>query len=431
MSEENKKNYIEVEYNGEKFNFSLPIIQHYHQALEEVLNALINTASNPSLKNKVIRYYNMYEIALYFNDIEPLYIKRKFNLLFLDNPYVPVEKRIAPQINDKTFKDLIFWSGKNLKKTFKNNFDKLFFLADKVEGTDIKLIDNAFKITTGLELKDDSLYFENKEYIQFREDLLLELEAVAIKNEGFSKKDLHLWLKEKLNKPESDYIKLLKVEAESYYLGIIDILHHQYYRKIRHSLTKEEKRLFVLSFFMRHTVLGKPSPSLPFGNMIPAYHKMFLDFWCGTDEYTRWLIAKGIIYKDKSASIELTDRWRAYLKFYPFWLKISREDDAIQKSNERRKSEELPESDIIKENEEGDEFCLINNFPDKKSSEELAKDFESYLVDLPNEQANIIRWQFLNGFNQKEIAQKLNITQQAVSKKQKEAIKNIRAIREK
>ena len=107
------------------------------------------------------------------------------------------------------------------------------------------------------------------------------------------------------------------------------------------------------------------------------------------------------------------------------------EDDAIQKSNERRKSEELPESDIIKENEEGDEFCLINNFPDKKSSEELAKDFESYLVDLPNEQANIIRWQFLNGFNQKEIAQKLNITQQAVSKKQKEAIKNIRAIREK
>lgn len=303
------------------------------------------------------------------------------------------------------------------------------YISGEVKDSDIGLINRAFKIITHLELTDDSLYFDDKAYIEFREDLLMSMGKEFIKDEKQTRDQIQTWLNNRLNKAKPDYRKLLELEAESYYLGILDIQHHSDYKTIRCHLTREEKRCFVLCWFMRYTVLGKPSPRFPFGNMIPTFHRMFVNFWDGMNEHTRWLILKGVIYKDKTILRELSEAWKSFLRFYPIWLAIVRSDDAESKKSQRKRlktdsinapliyGEELTKDTLKMPNSENKE--LLPKLISKENFEELLK-------FCSPKQANIISLKFLDGLTQEQIAKKLEITQPAIAKNLKAGLKAIK-----
>jgi DNA-binding CsgD family transcriptional regulator len=230
----------------------------------------------------------------------------------------------------------------------------------------------------------------------------------------------------------NECLRLLQREAESVYHSVLDYGFKQEYRKLRHLLTRAERRAYALMFFR-----------LP----IFDYHVAVMDpvissFYSGMDEETQGLILLVLVFKvhewqeNKNLDKELERRWRAYLRFYPYWVEIIQGDDREAKRQKSSEAKMLSLEHVIAKDENGNNLTLSNILPDVKSQpanllqaivlsskprlEEWAKKY------CTSRQARHVL-EVSEGKTEIEIAKIDGVSQQAVSKSVRGAIKRIRS----
>src|SRR5262249_9138598 len=106
-----------------------------------------------------------------------------------------------------------------------------------------------------------------------------------------------------------DWLRLLEREAEDVYRGVLNDGLRRVYRKVRHQLSRFERRAFQLLYFRQ--------PCFDF--RIAAEDPVLLSFVYGMDQETQRLILAVLVFKwgelnrIEDPAAELERRWRAYL----------------------------------------------------------------------------------------------------------------------
>src|SRR5262249_43162224 len=137
------------------------------------------------------------------------------------------------------------------------------------------------------------------------------------------------WLKAQLvNRLEC--VRWLHREAEDAYLAVLDYTARLVFRKIRRHLSKDERRVFQLMYRRQAS----------WGGRIAAVDPVVGSFLFGMDDETQWMIIQLLVTRDASPDEraelqdELRRRWRAYLRFYPYWADLI--DDEDREARRRR-----------------------------------------------------------------------------------------------
>ncbi len=230
----------------------------------------------------------------------------------------------------------------------------------------------------------------------------------------------------------NECLRLVQREAESVYHGVLDYGFKQQYRKIRHLLTRSERRAYALMYFRLQT----------FDYRVPAMDPVISSFFTGMDEETKGLILLVLVFKihewngNKNLDKELDRRWRAYLRFYPYWVEIIQDEDREAKRQKTTAAKMISLDHVVGIDENGKKLTLESILPDPKSQpanllqaivlssqptlEEWAKKYCT-----PTQARHIIRY-FAEGKTEVEIAKAGVVSQQAVSKSIRAAIKRIR-----
>lgn len=230
----------------------------------------------------------------------------------------------------------------------------------------------------------------------------------------------------------NECLRLLQREAESVYHAVLDYGFKQEYRKIRHLLTRSERRAYALMYFRLQT----------FDYRVPAMDPVISSFFTGMDEETKGLILLVLFFKihewngTKNLDKELDRRWRAYLHFYPYWVEIIQDEDREAKRQKTTAAKMISLDHVVGIDENGKKLTLESILPDPKSQpanllqaivlssqptlEEWAKKYCT-----PTQARHII--EVAEGKTEVEIAKSDGVSQQAVSKSVRGAIKRIRS----
>lgn len=281
--------------------------------------------------------------------------------------------------------------------------------------------------------------------------ILLHLQHAKLTDNVKEKWDTLVWILQNLIS-RTECVTLIQLEAESVFLGSIDYLMKEIYRKIRQELTPPERRLFALMWFRYYPVLGN-SPRYPFLARICAIDPVINGFFNGVDDRTRCLVLLVLAYRIKTwenqnLKRELSWRWKAYLNLYPYWLEVIRMDE-----REDKKEERLSRRCISLYSSYGDDnpngISLIEKIPNispdqwfrpegipliKKNSyispdqlrlyEEIFDTKDTKDVELPSlidkyctkRQAEILKMKFIGeGMTEQKIADRIGIRQPTVS----------------
>lgn len=322
-----------------------------------------------------------------------------------------------------------------------DNFNKLFFNAYKsnlphplppikfeISNFDIPMerklsnrLEETFKAVIKNELTDNSLYFDSSYYIDFKTNFLNGLINLTW-DKKITNEKVRQWAEQEFRKTNSDYKTLLHYDCEKYYLSINDIVHHKIYKAIRKFIPKEEKRLFILNWFMQYKSLGKKLPYYPFGIRIPSFYRIFLDFYLGMpnpikEDLLSWILSK------KSSKTKLNELWDKYLKIYPVWLLITREEDRIDKQTSRALRNERSLQEVIARSKNGEEQTL-EEIAGQENYALLRNLTEIDILDTPSftDKEKELTKLILTGYSISCIAQEKKISQPAISK----MLKNIR-----
>jgi hypothetical protein len=230
----------------------------------------------------------------------------------------------------------------------------------------------------------------------------------------------------------NECIRLLQREAESVYHGVLDYAFKDIYRKIRRHMTVPERRAYALLYFR-----------LPIFNYhVAAVNPIIMSFFTHMDDQTQALILLVLVFKqrewggEKDLDKELERRWRAYLRFYPFWLEIIKDEDRQAKRQQTIQKCTLSLHRPDPDDKGEKKLTLEARLPDPKSSpsnvlqaiilkngailEDWAKTYCT-----PKQATHIVR-RFRDEKTESEIAKEDGISQQAVSKSIRAACKRIR-----
>lgn len=193
------------------------------------------------------------------------------------------------------------------------------------------------------------------------------------------------------------------------------------YRRIRSHLSQEERRLFLLMYLPHFPRFGGPGPSVHLGGvpwvMDPVLHGIL------SDDRLVVLVVLVLAFRVKTLdgedlSAQLEQRVKAYLAFYTYWLGMTRATDS-----ERRKGRRLRARLRLRNGLD------IERVPDRSSAPTVDGSWAS-LLNVLHESGDVsaalsalgledprgicqMRWGA--GLKQKEIAQRLGISQQRVS----------------
>lgn len=193
---------------------------------------------------------------------------------------------------------------------------------------------------------------------------------------------------------------------------LLGFLFKQIYRKIRKNLSPTERRLFLLMYL--------PNPAL--GYRIIAADPVLTSFFTGMDRDTQNLILAALVFDrrergGKDLETELLKLFRAYLRFYPYWVVIMQDDD---RENKRKR---LSSCDAPLSQDCTDGLTLADVLADPKVSlsdrqrilkMDNVRDWaKSYCTPR---QARLIHKYFVEEKTEGEIALEEGVTQQAVSK---------------
>ncbi|HHB1770757.1 TPA: hypothetical protein ACOQ31_001901 [Bacillus cereus] len=110
----------------------------------------------------------------------------------------------------------------------------------------------------------------------------------------------------------SDAFDLIRLEAESIYIGFMDWFHKREYEKLRGEMEFFERRAFQLLFFKRKI----------FYDRIPVFEPMFKSFMFDSGEEITAKLTLLLIFKKREISNinleeEMLVNWRQYLSLYP------------------------------------------------------------------------------------------------------------------
>ena len=280
-------------------------------------------------------------------------------------------------------------------------------------------LEETFRKLIKIKLKNDRLYFDNTSYIDFKVGFLNGLIRLTWNKRNITKDEVRHWGEKELSKVDIDIKTLLRLDCERYYLGLNDIANHKIYKLIRKHLPQEEKRLFMLCWFMHYKALSKKSPYLPFGYRIPSFYRIFLDFYLGMSNPVKQDLLNFILFK--KTKIELNDLWNKYLKVYPLWLLIIKDEDRITKQMVREPLNSL--NKVIAKDKNGKEQTLGDTIGQENFALLLNLTKTDILNNpaLTNKEKEIVRL-LLDGYSISNIAQGKKVSQPAISK----MLKNIR-----
>jgi hypothetical protein len=197
---------------------------------------------------------------------------------------------------------------------------------------------------------------------------------------------------------------------------------------IRKQLTPPERRLFLLLYC-----------ALPgLGDRVVFLDPVLESFYWGMDAETQGLIWLVVIFKikefgeEKDLDKELARRWRTYLKFYPYWVELMREDEreakhkARSKGREKSLSEPSPRRNSLEGGESKNELTLEDVTPDPVSV--ACNPFQTLVraspdnIELwarkyctPKDAERVIKYA-LENVSEEEMARDEGVSQQAISK---------------
>ena len=232
----------------------------------------------------------------------------------------------------------------------------------------------------------------------------------------------------------SEYLRKMQREADC----VFQILRYYVYRiaydRLRSQLGRAERRLYRLLHF----------PRCVFNYEIAATNPTIMSFWYGMDNTTQNLIVSVLVFGIKrvpdflDARDELARRWRAYLRFYPYWCDMVQNDERERKRTARqwKRGRELSLSMTVGKEEDGRETKLSDRIAARNdnlndlltfwigvSVESMRLWPEQYCT--PKQAAHVIA-RFLENKSESEIAKEHGISQQAVSKSIMAGLERIR-----
>jgi hypothetical protein len=195
----------------------------------------------------------------------------------------------------------------------------------------------------------------------------------------------------------------LQREAEVGYTIAMGIAADVVYRRIRKRLTREERRAFRLVYL--------PNPWLD--GRVAATEPVARSFAMDMDEDTQRLLL-GVLVKNggnKESQVELRRRWNAFLRFYPHWLDMVRDDEREVSRSRRERAKGKFSSEWV-ESPATDSSMMASQFHALRSAN-LAEWVNKYCTAT---QATYLIGYFRDDLTEPEIAKQQGVTQQAVNK---------------
>jgi hypothetical protein len=216
------------------------------------------------------------------------------------------------------------------------------------------------------------------------------------------------------------------------FLAVAVILAGVGHRKIRHRLTRFERRAFQLLYFRQPR----------FGYRLAVDDPVLMSFFHGMDQDTQHLILGLLVFKwsEKDGrtdlGAELERRWRAYLRFYPYWVEIIQEVDREAKRQQTMQHVTISLDSPIGTESTVRELLLKDTLEDTKSRppdllEAIVTGSGRQLTDWANRyctptMARHVIGRFSDRKTETQIAEEDGISQQAVSKSLTAALRRIR-----
>jgi hypothetical protein len=230
----------------------------------------------------------------------------------------------------------------------------------------------------------------------------------------------------------NECVRLLQREAEGVYHGVLDYAFKEVYRKIRRGMTVPERRLYALLYFRQPL----------FNYHVAAVNPIITSFFMDMDLQTQALIILVLGFKvrewggEKDLDKELERRWRAYLRFYPYWVEIIQDEEREAKRQQGARRKTLSLHHPIFTDEDGHELRLEDVIADPQSKpanflQAVTLEGGAMLGDWAKtyctpKQATHVVGRFRDAKTETEIAKENGISQQAVSKSICAAFKRIR-----
>ncbi len=277
-----------------------------------------------------------------------------------------------------------------------------------------------------LSLYNKRLNFDSPGYRIFRENFLEEFSRYL--QSRTHRIAIRQWTRNRLKTAKHDYRTLLRFDAERSWRLVQDEVHRRIYREIRrrkYGLTKAQKRAYLLAWCMCYKRLGQPL-SMPWGFQFSSF-PVFYDFWRG-DAANKELILQGLMNKRSESRDTLNWRWLRYLQFRPFWLQVRRSDDQEHMSGRREYHRGVRFRDVTQLEDPSSRLdleAIENNRTmspqDHPLSENARWDNRFSSASWSRRQKKAIQL-LARGTTQKEVARRLRITPQAVSKMVKRAL---------
>jgi hypothetical protein len=160
----------------------------------------------------------------------------------------------------------------------------------------------------------------------------------------------------------NECLRLLQREAESVYHSVLEYAFKEIYRKIRRHMTVPERRAYALLYFRQPI----------FNYHVAVMNPSIMSFFNDMDSETQMLILLVLVFKvhewggEKDLDKELERRWRAYLRFYPYWLDtIHYEDQQAKRQRTIRKNTLSLHHPVA--DKHGKKLTLEDIVPDPKS----------------------------------------------------------------
>jgi hypothetical protein len=230
----------------------------------------------------------------------------------------------------------------------------------------------------------------------------------------------------------NECVRLLQREAESVYHGVLDYAFKEAYRKIRRRMTVPERRAYALLYFRQPL----------FNYHVAVTNPIIMSFFTNMDAETQTLILLVLVFKmrewggEKDLDKELERRWRAYLRFYPYWLDIIQYEDREAKRQQTTQKCMLSLHHPDPADKGGKRLTLEDRLSDPKTRpanilQAIILENGAMVEDWAQKyctpkQASHVVGRFRDGKTEAEIAKEDGISQQAVSKSIRAACKRIR-----
>ena len=368
--------YEELQYMlKQKENSNTISIKYDDLIYKSLLNDRIFKINMTSEEYEDFRVMILNEISDIKNEYSDLFDRELIKLKKQQN----IIKRMKLALKNKEF---IQFKKKLITETIQNiNKDAITLDSKKAE---YKFYEKACEL---IEKYDEDKYYElikdvtdylNKEYEECNKFQEYKEECEYINSgKGMEQKfDILIWICSNMS-PRAEALDAMRLDATYIYDQILNNYYRLEYKKIRHKMTYEEKRLFQLFFFGRKAFLYK----------VPIFTQFMKSFFDANNE----LIFSGLILKNsnpnyKEDNNELKRKWYEFLNMYSIGIKNY---NIIEKIEDPSKIKTIIKNEF---NEEDSKIleCVLENYSYDIIKATFNKD-EEYINELVKELQQEIR----------------------------------------